>query len=287
MKTILVATDLTERSDRAMDRAALLAKQTGAALHVIHVVDDEVSDVIARAVEKNAKAELQRQVKSDPFFKDLKCVISVVFGDPWKKIVEIAHAFEADLVVMGAHRNRGFRELFGGTTLHRIAKSCSQPMLIAVERALADYKNVLVGVDFSECARHAADLATAIAPQAPPTMVHAYHIPFKGLTTRTDVNGDIALHEKVRIEGEIDPQMKIFLASLQSPVGETKVKLVEGGPVVVLNTLARSLKADLVCVGTNAKPWLVEALLGSTAYELLSYPPCDVLIAPLKKPKTI
>ena len=35
MKTILVATDLTERSDRAMDRAALLAKQTGAALHVI------------------------------------------------------------------------------------------------------------------------------------------------------------------------------------------------------------------------------------------------------------
>lgn len=65
------------------------------------------------------------------------------------------------------------------------------------------------------------------------------------------------------------------------------MKLLEGGPVVVLNALARSLKADLVCVGTNAKPWLLEALLGSTAYELPSYSPCDILIAPLKKLKTI
>lgn len=287
MKSILVATDLTERSDRAMDRAALLAKQTGAMLHVVHVVDDEVSSVIAKAVEKNAKTELQRQVNDGPFFKGLKCDVTVAFGEAWRKIVEITNRLEVDLVVMGAHRNRGIRELFGGTTLHRIAKSCTRPMVVAVDRALDGYKKVIVGADFSECARHAADLAASIATNRPLTLVHAYHIPYKGLTTRTDAHGDIALHEKERLEAEIAPQMEAFIEALQNPIGETDVKLVEGGPVVVLSTLARSLDADLVCVGTHAKPWLQEAILGSTAYELLSFPPCDLLIAPLiKSPAT-
>ena len=283
IKNILVATDLSERSDRAMDRAVLLAKQMNATLHVVYVVDDEFSDVIARAVEKNASAELERQMKDDPFFKGVKNNVCVAFGDPWRKIVDLTVALEADLVVLGTHRNRGIKELFRGTTLHRIAKFSRAPLLVAAERALVGYKNVLVGVDFSQCAAHAADLAAMISTNGQLTLVHAYHIPFKGLSAQMDIDGDIPLREKQRIEREIEPKMNAFAASLHPSTVKAKLEMVEGGPVEVLSNMARKNKHDLICLGTHAKPWLVETILGSTAFDMLSYPPSDVLIAPLQK----
>ena len=43
MKRILVATDFSERSDRALRRATLLARQCGAALTIMHGLDDDRS----------------------------------------------------------------------------------------------------------------------------------------------------------------------------------------------------------------------------------------------------
>ena len=41
MKKIMVATDFSERSDRALRRATLLARQFDAAILLVHVVDDD------------------------------------------------------------------------------------------------------------------------------------------------------------------------------------------------------------------------------------------------------
>ena len=282
MKNILVATDLSERSDRAMDRAALLAKQMNATLHIVYVVDDEVTSTIALTCEENATVELQRQVAEGALFKGLKTKIYVEFGHPWKMITQLAEHHKADLVVLGAHRNRGFRELFSGTTLHRIAKACKSPFLVAIDRATKRYSKIVVGVDFSECAQHAADLASRISDGHPLTLVHAYHIPFKGLTMRADEHGDIIVREKKRIESEIRRHMTEFIGTLKNPHEDTHKIIKEGGAVTVLQAEVEARKADLVCVGSHGKPWLVEAILGSTAYELLTYPPSDILVAPLR-----
>lgn len=282
MKNILVATDLSERSVRAMDRAALIAKQMDAMLHIVYVVDDEVTSTIALACEENATVELQKQIKEGALFNGVNTKIHVEFGDPWKKIMDLAEHHEADLVVLGTHRNRGIRELFSGTTLHRIAKTCKSPLLVTVDRATDNYSKVLVGVDFSECARHATDLASRIAQQHPLTLVHTYHIPFKALTMRSDEHGDIIIRERKRIEKDIRRHMSDFISTLTNPHKDTHKVIKEGGPVTVLQAEVTARKADLVCVGSHGKPWLVEAVLGSTAYELLSYPPCDVLVAPLR-----
>ena len=47
MKHILVATDLTARSDRAIERAFSLARETGAELTILHAVDDELPASVA------------------------------------------------------------------------------------------------------------------------------------------------------------------------------------------------------------------------------------------------
>ena len=51
---VLVATDLSARSDRAVERAVILAKQTGAALTILHVVDADLPSRITDRLRDDA-----------------------------------------------------------------------------------------------------------------------------------------------------------------------------------------------------------------------------------------
>ena len=60
MKQIAVATDFSTRSDRALRRAVLLARQRGAALALIHVVDDDQPEYLIKS-QRRAAEELLEQ----------------------------------------------------------------------------------------------------------------------------------------------------------------------------------------------------------------------------------
>lgn len=61
MKTIMVATDFSERSDRALRRATLLARQFEATMLLVHVVDDDQPRRIVDA-ERDEATKLLRQM---------------------------------------------------------------------------------------------------------------------------------------------------------------------------------------------------------------------------------
>ena len=63
MKKIMLATDFSERSDRALRRATLLARQFGASLSVVHVVDDDQPSRIVES-ERNAASGLLRELRN-------------------------------------------------------------------------------------------------------------------------------------------------------------------------------------------------------------------------------
>ncbi|MCI2394931.1 universal stress protein [Aliiroseovarius sediminis] len=283
MKTIVVGTDLSERSDRAMSRAAMLAKQSGATLHVLHVVDDELPTSIAQEQQKNVEALLNRQIANRGIGADIKVEIHVVFGNSWSTLLDQVEVLGADLVVLGTHRSRGFLDRFRGTTIERVAASSPVPLLTVSEQASAPYQRPLVGVDFSQCACNAANLVASIAPGHPVTFLNAYHIPYRTLTTRPTAGGELSQRDKQRIEASLKGEMTQFEESLNDDVTYEWL-LVEGSPSAILDREARRLDADLVCVGPHARSWLSKALLGSTAEQLLTDPPCDVLVTPLARP---
>ena len=49
MKTIVVATDFSGRSDRAIRREKLLTREFDSKLHLVHVVDDDQLQLIVQA----------------------------------------------------------------------------------------------------------------------------------------------------------------------------------------------------------------------------------------------
>jgi nucleotide-binding universal stress UspA family protein len=280
LRNILVATDMSQRSDRAIARACLLARQFGAVLHILHVVDDELPAPIAEAEITAAEASLGALVSSGHSFQGIEAKAEVVLGDPWRGIIQKADDLDADLVVMGSDRYRGFEDMFTGTTLERVTRISQRPVLRVVALAIEPYKVPVVGVDFSASARNAARLAPLLAPGKVVTLVHGYHVPYRALTMHVGTLGTLSKAEKDQIDAELAKQMAVFEAEVGQVACEFRVVITEGAPDHVLPAQVQGLGADLLCLGMHSRSWLSEALVGSTARKMLADCPCDLLLAP-------
>ena len=66
--TITVATDLSERSDRAVRRAADLARTYGASLTVLNIVDadlpDDLEEIMVAKTRERSKASSRRSIRA-------------------------------------------------------------------------------------------------------------------------------------------------------------------------------------------------------------------------------
>lgn len=191
--------------------------------------------------------------------------------------------FEADLIVMGRHRHRGLAEFFTGTTNERMARTATLPLLVVTRPASGPYSTAVVGVDFSKCAAEAVSIAAALVGPTGLCLVHSYHVPFKGLTMRTERYGSLSASDRERIEAGTRREVDVWAAACGLEEDGQNVLLREGGAVNILPQISREADSDLICGGAHSRSWLPSAILGSDAAELLSYSDFDIQSAPLQK----
>ncbi|SPH17355.1 Putative universal stress protein [Defluviimonas aquaemixtae] len=270
MQNILVATDLSERGDRAVGRAIHLARELGARLLIATVVDEDLPKHIADAYEKGAEIALDQIVaalcksgKGDPGCRVLR-------GDPSLAIATLAQAEQADLLVLGIHRIRAIGDGLRNTTMERVLRQASCPVLIARNPAGGPYRGVVGAVDFSPASAAALRAAAMVAPKARLRAVHAMHVPFKGLMP-SDTQAPF-LREAQAAERD-------WRKSETLPSTLEKVEIIEGSAFDVLADAIRANGADLVAVGTHARSGLATRLLGSFATSLIRNVTTDVILA--------
>src|SRR3546814_7455190 len=98
LQGILAATDFSVRSERALQRAALLSRQFSAQLQLLHVVDgDQPAELVAweaaeasALLERNAAA-LRQAAGAEPS-------VRVITGDTFPSLIEAADDCRAGLV---------------------------------------------------------------------------------------------------------------------------------------------------------------------------------------------
>jgi universal stress protein A len=120
-KHILVPTDFSEHSKRAVEKALDLGKQFDAQLSVVHVVDylppayimSQSEYTSAPQIIERATAYLA-QWADEVGLKSAKQ--SVVTGTAGREIVAAAKSSGADLIVIGTSGEGGIRRLLGSTT---------------------------------------------------------------------------------------------------------------------------------------------------------------------------
>ncbi len=124
-KSILVAIDFSTLSDIVINRAVQIAKQTSAALSVLHVVDHipplgfGEEPLIApdwmipeHDLLEEAKKSLE-QYKKKHNLENTQAIVSM--GTAQNEIVRLAEKHSIDLIIMGSHGRHGVQLLLGST----------------------------------------------------------------------------------------------------------------------------------------------------------------------------
>ncbi len=282
MKSILVATDLSVRSDRALQRALNLAKTYKARLTILYVIDEDSPEVLHKDFRRLAKKEILEAITEKSKGVDYK--IEITTGIPHKKILQTTLAVKADLVVLGLHRHTNKGNSMMGSVIGRVVKDSLKPVLVVREHAKSEYKKILIAFDFNSHSKNSLKLSLNLFPEANFTMLHSYHMPFLGITGVS--SSALEKEHQEDCEKEMNQTLKEVVNNLSKSdkkVGsgasyKVKNKLENGSIIDVLNREVLLSKAQLIVIGTHARSGISRLMSLNVAETFLIDPPCDVLV---------
>ncbi|WP_276301688.1 universal stress protein [Halorussus lipolyticus] len=134
---ILVPTDGSTETERAVEHAAELASAHGAQLHAVYVVNSatfaglhmETSwEGVGEVLREEGEAALEG-VEDIAARHGVPVTTTLLDGSPSKRIVEYAEDEACDLVVMGTHGRGGIDRLLLGSVAEGVVRACSVPVL--------------------------------------------------------------------------------------------------------------------------------------------------------------
>ncbi|WP_169925547.1 universal stress protein [Sphingobium cloacae] len=279
-RKILLATDMSCRCDRALDRAIQLAREWDAELIAAHVIDPAKTGQFRFDRKPASWRRLPSPVDRMKWRlrRDLGTAadairILVEEGDPPEMLLEMAAREDCDLIVTGIARDETLGRMLLGNTLNRLVRGSPVPVLVVHDRAVRHYRDIVVGTDFSEASLQALLITAACFPAAALTLFHGYDVPFSGYLDEQDFKRDLGVMEK-----ELGDK---FLADerVDEPLrGRTDVVIAHGSPERLLSDYVEDHDIDLTVIGSHGRGALFDALIGSTAKTLLEMLEGDLLI---------
>ena len=143
IRTILLPTDGSECSAKAMAYALSFAKQYGARIVALHVIDRrweeqtraafvEVGQDLTQKIQEGYEEEAQRILReiTDAAGKaEVPVETRVLTGIPHEEIVRAGREVSADLLIMGTHGRSGMSHLLLGSVAERVVRKAPCPVL--------------------------------------------------------------------------------------------------------------------------------------------------------------
>ena len=276
MKHILVASDLTDRSERALGRALQLASPSGR-LTLLHVVTGGLPEDIRIAQQRSAVAFIARRLECVPAAQKANCEGVIATGCVFSTIIAEAMGRNAELIVIGKAGIHPYADLFTGTTAERVVQFSDRPVLTVKQAANGPYRRILSAFDGSEGAVRALKMALVLAPDAEVRVVHAWRPPHVSLG-ETETARKVIDDENEFLKALIREAAK--QATVQSNTSaKVTIDLVENNPYLVIAN--ESSSADLLVMGTHSKGRLASTFsIGALARHMLIEATGDVLTSP-------
>jgi len=138
-RRILVATDLTETSDAAVEEAVEMARESGAELLIAHAYTppnvtqaDSVAAGVYEEWDQNLRAEVERRLRPLVERARRRLVVArplVLPGIPYQAITGAAEENGVDLVVIGTHGRGALSRFFLGSVAARVISTASCPVM--------------------------------------------------------------------------------------------------------------------------------------------------------------
>ena len=136
MMKILVPTDFSEHSTKAVQYGAALAAKFGAELHLLHSL--EAIPILGgegsfyppdSEAEREAAAVKQLDDVKRDISDDVKVVLQAKLGHPFVEIVRYAKDAGIDLIVIGTHGRGAIAHMLLGSVAERVVRKAPCPVL--------------------------------------------------------------------------------------------------------------------------------------------------------------
>ena len=137
---ILIATDGSELSDKAVDQGLALAKAVGAKVTIVRVTSQPAPMVYEGVVVAVPSEELRQEIASnvEAYFATLRArasgveieTIQIENDFPWQVIIDTARDKGAGLIVMASHGRRGLSAVLLGSETQKVLTHTTIPVLV-------------------------------------------------------------------------------------------------------------------------------------------------------------
>ncbi len=288
IQDIVAATDFSSTASLAVQRAAQLARELHATLHLVHVVhplDLYAGSELSFDFQMHYQQAQQQHIKTE--LETLTTQLREQFGitvhhctkigRAYNEIVSHANAVHANLIVAGAQGEHSILAKLLGSTALRLIKTAKCPVLI-VKNTLnaASYRHVLAAVDFSAGSAEVPALATMIAPQAQIEALLIFDSNQEAHMYKAGMDEALLMQYREKALSKAKHQLE-DLISQQSKYNINSV-IRAGYPPEAICAYANESKADLIVIGKHNRNQIEQWLLGSVTKAVVYGADCDVLL---------
>ncbi len=284
---ILYPTDLSLAAKPAFNEAIVLARHSGATIHMLHVApafgEDPLRNAFRAAVDED---EFYRELR-DEMDERMKALIEVqgVNDLPIKRvhsrgaatgqvILEYAVNQNIDLIVMGTHGNRGLRRMVLGSVTVDVVRNAPCDIITVrnvtgISNRTLPMKRILVPIDLTPYSRVLLAEARDIAERFGGTLVVMHSIEPAPIPTWPV--GSKALNEMIpSLKVYVQEQLVETVNEALGPDARVESVLREGKAAKEIVRYADETECDMIVMAPRDTGWLDHLPLGSVAERVMA-----------------
>jgi nucleotide-binding universal stress UspA family protein len=273
LRNILVATDFSGASRRALRHALFIANRNHSKLYLFHAVphDRYVRTTWDECITLawHQAQDLEKELLGEGALDGIQDEVIVRKGGVWEAMLPVIQEASIDLVVIGTHGRAGLRKLVLGSVAEKVFRHAPCPVLTVgptcrYPRERRRPWQILYSTDFS--------------PQSEAALLYA------GLLTRRTHARLAFLHV---LDADANDQWVRFSESRLREMAQregafafgTELLVRCGEPAQKILEVAKEIRADLIVMGVRASSGLGDHRMWPVAYSIVCGSRCPVLTA--------
>jgi universal stress protein E len=263
-----VVFDPTCKEQPALERAALIAAETGSKLHVFACIHSDIARSAEttreiRALIDQQQAEMDRVV-SPLREKGLTVSTEVEWDKDWyQAVVRASISNGADVVLKSSYRHKSSQRILNRTSDWTLIRECLCPVMLVKDDTHSASRRVLAAIDFSTEKEAYEDLNRRIIDFGQ-RMMDNEHAEVHFINAHRDLSSS--------------PDRNALVRSCGVESDQVHIRLGEPEDIIVEN--AKQMNVGLVIVGNSARTGLSALVKGNTVEKLVDRLECDILAMP-------
>jgi nucleotide-binding universal stress UspA family protein len=277
-RNVLMATDFSKCSERALRYAIGIARRYGATLHLFHWVDPTAYRMVGEdAVQMACEAawrdiqQLDTDLAVKGLLRSMEDKLIVEEGELSEILPRVIASHSIDAIVIGTHGRTGWRKMLLGSVAEKIFREVLCPVLTVGPNVVRSHvkdegaHDILFPTDFSPQSRAAEAYAFSVATK------------YNGRLTLLRVVESQAKAREPECAERASAELESLAALHHRETGNTEFMVKIGPPADVILRAAGQKRADLIVLGVKARHAFADRLMWPNAYRIVCESLCPVL----------